>query len=239
MELEERKCPLCDRVVQDSSMPDDPCVYFDCECGYVLIAPREKPIADAGGIKCDMAHICRQAQQTIEGMEERERHHRMMKGVTDMKDQASPETGAIRIEVGQAESQCSKATHKDLCRQAREEYEYMAKETCSHNSVIQKAINFYEKYGEQIVEEDNDLPWTYIRIHGTSTNAIKGDLNPMSKYHRCVSCGTVFTPYMYGGAPACSNVNDLHAICIACGSNATEHMSERDLCAHLDRQANA
>lgn len=224
MELEERKCPLCDRVVQDSSMPDDPCVYFDCECGYVLIAPREKPIADAGGIKCDMAHICRQAQQTIEEMEERERHHRLMKGVTDVKDQTTPATGRI---IASDDEKCCKASHKDIVDGAREHYKKVSDIAHEWLSTIETALDFYEKYGELIVEEEK-----------TEYNAVKAAPEPLLRYHRCINCGTVFVPCMYGGGgTACANVNDLAAICILCGSNATRHMSELTLCEHLDNLA--
>lgn len=43
------------------------------------------------------------------------------------------------------ENACKKATHKELCEQALKEYEEMAKECSIWNSLIPKAIKFYQK----------------------------------------------------------------------------------------------
>jgi len=49
-----------------------------------------------------------------------------------------------------------KATHKEICNQALEEYEEMTYELVQWNSVIPKAIEFYKKFGETNLKNLNN-----------------------------------------------------------------------------------
>jgi len=60
------------------------------------------------------------------------------------------------------DGETDQATHAELCDQALEHYESLAKECCHWNSLIPKAIEFYKEYGTSLPAPCGDnCMWEY------------------------------------------------------------------------------